>query len=289
MADAWRLGVVIVGMCAWRYMPDFDPLLVIVFLFGGMALLSHLGLVDQSATGEPERARRTKQRQEQEGGTQAREATSSDLLEDAERCLAQNNWARVQELAKCALDLEPENVRGWELLATALKWEGKREEAAATVQKARDLYELSSKGLSDLAEELRSEVPSDAAAAHLAKAEQFIAKRQYDLAMECFTAALEPLEGTIDDEGSRLRLQILRGRAECAQQLQDWSRCRKDATAVLEADAGDTRALMQRAAANEALEKFSAALDDARKILATDPKNSAANRIAHNCQQALRS
>jgi len=114
-----------------------------------------------------------------------------------------------------------------------------------------------------------------------------MAKRQYDQAMECYSKALESL-GDASESSREPLLRLHRRRAECAQQLQDWSTCRLDATALLEEDPNDSRALLQRACANESLEKFKAALADARRLLAIDPKNSAANRIAHNCQQALR-
>merc|ERR1712032_418598 len=94
-------------------------------------------------------------------------------------------------------------------------------------------------------------------------------------------------ENAVTDDSRPIRLRLLRRRAECAQQLHDWSVCRRDATEVLEADPNDARALLQRASANEALEKFAAALDDARKLLAMDPKNPVANRLVHNCQKAL--
>merc|ERR1712232_262618 len=103
---------------------------------------------------------------------------------------------------------------------------------------------------------------------------------------DCFTKAIEVLgESSKTAPGS---LALYQRRAECAQQLQDWSLCRRDATVVLEADPTDQKALLQKAAANEALESFEAALQDARKLLTLDPRNVAANRIVNNCKQALR-
>merc|ERR1719215_743555 len=123
-----------------------------------------------------------------------------------------------------------------------------------------------------------------------AKGEEFFSKRMYDLAFECYCKAVDAIgEGDGTDDSTGIRLRLLRRRAECAQQLHDWSVCRRDATEILEADPSDARALLQRASANEALEKFAAALKDARKLLAMDPKNPFANRLVHNCQKALRS
>merc|ERR1712039_396378 len=112
----------------------------------------------------------------------------------------------------------------------------------------------------------------------------------YDLAFECYNQGVDALGDPDNSSGSRVvRLRLIRRRAECAQQLHDWSVCRRDATELLHADPNDARALLQRASANEALEKFAAALEDARKLLAMDPKNPVANRLVHNCQKALRS
>lgn len=295
------------------FMPDFDPLMLIVGIFVLLAGAQHLGLVGAAeGPGGPGRGQSSGHRPHEEqsrdhsggyasssrqgGRRSARDekgpkAEAQELLLDAERCLAQNSYARVQELARKVTDLDPENVRAWELLATAQKWEGKRREAAETVRKAREIYEVDSQALKAIAEELASASadPSAAAAAVAAeceaKGEEFIARRQYDLAAECFDKAFVALEAS-EDKAARLR--VLRRQAECAQQLQDWTACRRAATGVLEEEPNDTVCLLRRAAANEALEKFKAALDDARKLLAMEPKNAAANRIVHNCQQALR-
>lgn len=269
-------------------LPDFDPLMMLMCLFGFLALLQQLsfsGGPQGQAQGEsPQRPQRSQQ------GPQEPAATStSDLLQEAERCLAQNSWSAVKKIAKQITDADPENARAWELLATAQKWEGKREEAAATVQRARDLYEVDSPGLRELAQELsHGSSPENTVQERETKGEDFLSRRQYDLASECFTKALEALGNAPGDEKAAIRLRLLRRRAECSQQLQDWSLCRQDATAVLEASPEDQRALLQRAAANEALEKFKAAMEDARRLLALDPKNAAANRIVHHCNQALK-
>jgi len=283
-----------------HYMPDFDPLLVIVGLFVVLGVLQHLGIISANAgqAGEFGQEERRGNRAGHGRGSDAaaqeeesRAPTLPELLSEAERCFKQNNYARAQELASKATDLDPENAQAWELLATAQKWEGKREDALATVKKAQDIYEVQSEGLTTLARELeQAESPADMAAECEVKGEEFLSKRMYDLASECYTKAIDALEaGGEADSDKELRLRLRRRRADCAQQLQDWGVCRRDATVVLEANPNDPAALLQRAAANEALEKFSAALEDARKLRSIDPKSTAANRIIHNCQQALRS
>lgn len=278
-------------------MPDFDPLMVIVGLFVILALVQQLGFQqgegatanDGEGTTARARQRQRQNRAEEEQDSSSKEVNVPQLLKDAERALEQNNWSRVQEFAKRVADADPENARAWELLATAQKWDGKRDAAAATVKKAQEIYEVDSAGLRALAKELSSAQPSSAMVGECEKkGEDFIAKRQYDLAAECYAKALESLGGAPEAQKAKdMRRHLLRRHAECSQQLQDWTTCRRCTTELLEADPRDKGALLQRAASNEALEKFKAALEDARMLLSIDPSNRAANRIVNNCRQAL--
>eukprot|EP00930_Biecheleria_cincta_P100712 TRINITY_DN92328_c0_g1_i1.p1 TRINITY_DN92328_c0_g1~~TRINITY_DN92328_c0_g1_i1.p1 ORF type:complete len:296 (-),score=76.32 TRINITY_DN92328_c0_g1_i1:55-942(-) len=273
-------------------MPNFDPLLMIMGLFGILALVQQLQMSSMESGGQGEdKATRRASGEARESSSRA-QRSPEELLEEAERCLQQNSWDKVQALAKQVTDADPEHARAWELQATALKWDGKREEALNVVERARDLYEVKSSKLDELFKELSSvESPVDMATECETKGDEFISKRQYDLAADIVQKALDALESAEStSEVSAQRLRLQRRKAECAQQLQDWGACRRAATAVLEVHPDDTQALLQRAVSNEAMEKFSAALEDARKLLTLDPKSrSVANRIVHNCQQALKS
>jgi len=278
------------------FIPDFDPLMAIIGLFILLAGFQQLGFQMNGGEGHE------RPRDHSDGGDsssswdsgtgQANRAGPQDMLLQAERCLEQNGWERAQELARQVTDIDPENSRAWEILVTAQKWDGKREEAIATIKRAREVFEIDSACLKQLAAELERSAasPGDEAEKCAARGEDFFSQRQFDLAIECYTKALDSL-GDVDSDSSlrEVQLRSLRRRAACAQQLQDWGTCRRDATAVLEANPGDAQALLQRAAANESLEKFSAALEDARRLLAIDPRSAAANRIVHSCQRALRS
>jgi len=321
--------------------------------------------------------------------------TVEDLVEEAERCLEHGNYARLRELSTEATLKDPRCARAWELIALALKAEGRRWEAVATVREAAEQHGARSAGLSELSRELAAEEdPLEAAADCEKKGEDFMSKRQYDLAATSFASALRALgerssaperivvsggeaaqerrmglfTRTAEEQAGRpvyqnpsgqylyywkpagcwrigpsfedglagvksvgkeadpacpvecsawkvhhqgswtsefqvqvargeetnaersekaLRLRLLRRRAECAQQLKDWETVRADATLLLAQDPDDPRALLQRAAANEALERFRAALEDARRLLALDPKSSAAHRIVENCRQEM--
>eukprot|EP00933_Yihiella_yeosuensis_P047296 TRINITY_DN43044_c0_g1_i1.p1 TRINITY_DN43044_c0_g1~~TRINITY_DN43044_c0_g1_i1.p1 ORF type:complete len:303 (+),score=82.70 TRINITY_DN43044_c0_g1_i1:73-981(+) len=280
-----------------QFVPNFDPLVMIICVMGSVALLQHLGLAGTAGAAEDDEGDapppRGSRRRQEERNEQSRDETPEELLAEAERCLEQNSYSKAQEITRKVTDNDPENAKAWEILATALKWEGKRKEAAAVVKKAREVYEVSSPALAKLEKELSENSSSSSskmaiAKENEAKGEAFVAKRQYDLAAECFAKAFEACDENAEGPAAEQKLRILRRSAECSQQLQDWGACRRAASAVLEADPNDMTALMQRAVSNEALEKFSAALEDARKLMSLDPKNKAANRIAHSCQQALR-
>lgn len=280
------------------FIPDFDPLMVIIGLFILLAGVQQLGFQmngeghDGSRGRDDDDGNSRRARDWGSGQAKAKTATPEDMLQQAERCLEQNGWKRAEELARQATDVDPENSRAWEILATAQKWDGRCEEAMATIKRAREVFEVDSTGLKQLAAELERSAasPGEQAEECAARGEDFFSQRQFDLAMECYTKALDFL-GDLDGDSTlrEAQLRSLRRRAACAQQLQDWGTCRRDATAVLEASPSDAQALLQRAAANEALEKFSAALEDARRLLAIDPRSAAANRIVHSCQRALRS
>lgn len=274
-----------------QYLPSVDPLIVIMGIFAALAGVQHIsGQAAEAGAAASGNGRRQASRAAEE--QRCSEPSAAELVAEAEHCLKQNSYGKTQDLAKHALDLDPECTRAWELLATAQKWDGRRGEALATATKARDIYEVDSKILTSLATELSSKVnTAEEAAEAEAKGEEHIGRRHYDLAEQCFSRGLELLgdgKKAAAASASDLHLRLLRRHADCAQQLQDWVACRRDATAVLEACPGDVKALLQRAASNEALEKFKAALEDARELLRLDPKNSAANRIVHNCSQALR-
>lgn len=285
-----------------QYLPNFDPLMLIMAVFAILAAVQHLGFSQENAASETtakgtsQRAKQESQRREDQGHKNS-ENSAEGLLKNAEQALEQNNYERVQELAQKLIDMDPEKPRPWELLVTALKWDGKRKEAAASAKKALELYEVKSKVLKGMMRELNGGCDI-AAAATLAqenskKGDDFLAKRQYDLGLDCYNRCIDALtqDGSekVQEDSQDLYLSATRNRAACAQQLQDWGTCRRDATVLLESDPNDQQALLQRAASNEALEKFSAALEDARKLLSLDPKSVAANRMVHNCQKAINS
>jgi len=291
---------VFVGPKILAAMPSIDPLMVIFGVFLLLAALQQLGFKQDSGNevkgGRAANLRRKSgQEQQEQEAEQAAGGSVERLLSDAQRSLDQNNYSRAAELATKAVDKDPESAQAWELLAAAQKWQGLRKEAAETVRKALEVYEVDSPALRALAKELEStSSPAGDAKASAEKGDDFLAKRQYDLAWECYSRALEIFNcdgdlGKVADGDRDFFLQLTRGHATCAQQLQDWGPCRRSATVLLDADPNDQQALLQRAASNEAMEKFKEALDDARTLLVLDPKNKAANRIMNNCQQALRS
>lgn len=280
-----------------NYIPSFDPLTMIMGLFGIIAVVQHItsanleeetggkrGRDDGEAPSEAGRRAQQRRRGQASDYSSSRQSDSLEtLLAEAQKCTEQNNWEGANKRAQKAIDLDPECAVAWEILITALKFSGKKDEAKEALNKATDIYEVSSAKLKALDKELKGQRDVQAELKELeARGEDFFGKRRFDLAVEWYTKGLD-----IPDVPQESRLRLLRRRAECAQQLHDFSLCRTDTTEILNLEPQDSKALLQRAISLEALEKYKLALEDARKLLALDPKNTVANRIVHSCQREL--
>eukprot|EP00428_Durinskia_dybowskii_P024228 CAMPEP_0170245282 /NCGR_PEP_ID=MMETSP0116_2-20130129/22425_1 /TAXON_ID=400756 /ORGANISM="Durinskia baltica, Strain CSIRO CS-38" /LENGTH=299 /DNA_ID=CAMNT_0010496153 /DNA_START=67 /DNA_END=966 /DNA_ORIENTATION=+ len=286
-------AAVVAGPQILAVLPNVDPLVVIIGIFVALGFLQHLGFASSDcdsgvaggATQNQGKATASKaEGQSDDGTSDGQEHVCNTKLRDAERALAQNSYANAAALAAQVVDADPECARAWEVLVLAQKWEGNRSLAVTTARKAMDIYEVHSATLESLVQELGATYdPMTAALECEARAGEFLAKQQFDLAFDCYAQGLD----TVGLDGGDLRLRLLRGRANCAQQLQDWKTCRSDATELLDHDPNDVAALLQRAVANEALESFAAALEDARRLLILDSRCSAANRLVHSCRKAL--
>ena len=95
-------------------------------------------------------------------------------------------------------------------------------------------------------------------------------KGQYEEAIPKYTQALDGLQakGVNDVE---LLTKCWNNRAACACQLQDYALAQADCTEVLHRVPKDAKALMRRAFAHEALERFGEALQDMRAVVALRP------------------
>jgi stress-induced-phosphoprotein 1 len=106
----------------------------------------------------------------------------------------------------------------------------------------------------------------------------------FEQAIPMYTKALE----ACTDKSSKLAVSILNNRAACNQQLSNFGSVIDDTTAVLEVDPNNIKALIRRALALEAKERYRVALADIRKVLAINPTVDIANRAQHRLGQAVR-
>lgn len=120
---------------------------------------------------------------------------------------------------------------------------------------------------------------------------------QYEAAIDKYSEALR-LAGEVEPEGagelppaaSELAIACYNNRAACYQQVSDFERVVRDTTRVLGAagHGANAKALLRRALALEALERFEAGLADARALLLVNPRMDAANSLKNRLQSAMR-
>jgi stress-induced-phosphoprotein 1 len=89
-------------------------------------------------------------------------------------------------------------------------------------------------------------------------------KSQFETAINKYTEALN----AASSQSSEIALKIYGNRAACYKQLSDFDNTINDCTSVLEYREEDVKALMRRAQAYEAMERYRSALQDVRQVLA---------------------
>jgi len=193
-------------------------------------------------------------------------------LEDARRCVA----------------LRPDFFKGHVRGAKCLRALGRPEEALALLKQCLKHPEAEA-----LATELKPEAEAAEAAriASLGGAERakeegnvLFRKGQFEMAIDKYTKALK----ASDDEESSMALAIRNNRAACYHQLSDHTLAVKDTNFVLQREPNNFKALFRRMLALEPLERYAAALEDARAILRQDPRNEVANKMQHRLGKLVR-
>lgn len=89
---------------------------------------------------------------------------------------------------------------------------------------------------------------------------------KFEQAIKTYTRCLDQLS----DKSSELAIKCYSNRAACHKQLSNFDATIEDSTAVLEHRPDDMKALMRRAQAYEACERYKSALQDVRAVLACD-------------------
>jgi len=91
----------------------------------------------------------------------------------------------------------------------------------------------------------------------------FFKAANFESAIKSYTKCLD----AITDKSSELALKCYNNRAACYKQLSNFEGTISDSTAVLEYKSDDIKALIRRAQANEACERYKSALQDVRQVL----------------------
>ncbi|CAM9895417.1 unnamed protein product, partial [Chrysoparadoxa australica] len=94
-------------------------------------------------------------------------------------------------------------------------------------------------------------------------------KAQFEEAIQHYSECLDDLTGKATTyKASPLAIKCYLNRSACYKQISNFDGTIADATAVLDVDPGNVKALMRRAQACEAIEKYRFALQDVRDVLA---------------------
>jgi tetratricopeptide (TPR) repeat protein len=207
------------------------------------------------------------------------------------RALCLHKLGRLEEGlddAKRCAQLRPDFAKSFIRGAMILRELGRPQEALELLRKGPVHEEV---------EKISAEVRPEAAAAEelriasLCGAEQkkeqgnaLYKKGLFEQALTMYDEAL----GMCSDPDGNLALSIRNNRAGCFHQLSDFAQVIKDTSFVLEREPGNLKALIRRMLACEPLEKYEAALDDARKVLYQCPSNEQANKVQHRLGKLVR-
>jgi len=192
------------------------------------------------------------------------------------------------EDAKLCVALKPDFVKGYLRGALALKALGQPAEAMAFLKRCPANDEASNlvAELRPAAEEAERKRIESLSGPEKCKEEgnALFRKGLFEKALEKYSEALN----SCDDQNSEIALALRNNRAACYHQLSDFSSVAKDACFVLEREPSNLKALTRRMLAYEPLEKYEAALADARAVLRQDPRHEVANKVQHRLGKLVR-
>jgi len=228
----------------------------------------------------------------------AMEAYSKGLQVEPDHAILLSNRAlsllKLGKLEEAAADaqrctvLRPDFMKGFLRGAMALRQLGRPKEAFDLLCKSPKNEEIEK-----FAAELKPEVEAaeKKRIASLGGAEKkkeegnvLFKKGLFEQALETYTAALKLCK----DPKGELALAIRNNRAGCFSQLSNFHGVVEETNFVLEAQPDNAKALMRRMQALEPLEKYEAALEDAREVLKLLPGNDLANKMQHRLGKLVR-
>eukprot|EP00928_Gymnodinium_smaydae_P026709 TRINITY_DN20891_c0_g1_i1.p1 TRINITY_DN20891_c0_g1~~TRINITY_DN20891_c0_g1_i1.p1 ORF type:complete len:454 (+),score=98.11 TRINITY_DN20891_c0_g1_i1:161-1363(+) len=216
---------------------------------------------------------------------------------DAEAMLCSNRSLSFQKLgrheealadAERCMRLKPDFVKGFLRAATSFRALGRPCEALAALKRAPNHDEACA-----MAAEIRpeAEAAEKARIAALPPAEKALAEADALFVKGLFEAAAvryADVIGMCDAPDGQLALAARTGRAGCRHQLSDFSGVVEDTSFVLEKDPMNVEALTRRMLALEPMEKYKAALADARSVLNQQPRHVIANKVQHRLSKLVR-
>jgi len=206
-----------------------------------------------------------------------------------------NNWNKSLEDGEKCVKLKKDWAKGYFRKGNALIELGRLDEGVAAFQeglKQEPSNEELKKRLVEAEELVRKSKPkvnpdgSPLTPAQLKKEEgnEYFKDHKPEKAIESYTKALELTKET-DGE---LRATLYNNRAACWVQLYGHNEIVKDCTEALKIQPNNTKALIRRGLAYEALERFEKAIEDFRAVLLIDPSITVANQAVHRISSALR-
>jgi len=207
------------------------------------------------------------------------------------RSLSGLKLGRLEEAAadgqRCTV-LRPDFMKGFLRCGMALEQLGRKKEAFDMLCKSPKHEEIE-----QLVEKLRPEVEKieKQRIASLSGPEKkkeegnaLFKKGLFEQALVVYTAALKLCK----DEKGEMALAIRNNRAGCYSQLSDFHSVVKETNFVLEHQPDNAKALLRRMQALEPLEKYEAAVADARHVLRLLPGNDLANKVQHRLGKLVR-
>jgi len=228
----------------------------------------------------------------------AYESYSKGLLVDPDHAILLSNRAlsglKTGKLEQAATDaqkctvLRPDFMKGFLRGAMALHELGRPVEAFELLKKSPKNDEIE-----QYAQKLKPEVEAaeKKRIASLGGAEKkkeegnaLFKKGLFEQALVVYTASLKLCKSPTDD----LALAIRNNCAGCYAQLSDFHGVLRETNFVLENQPDNAKALMRRMQALEPLEKYEAALADARRVLQLVPGNDLANKVQHRLGKLVR-
>jgi len=207
------------------------------------------------------------------------------------RALSGLKLGKLEEAAadgqRCTV-LRPEFMKGYLRGAMALEQLGRKKEAYDLLTKSpkdQEVEQLAAK-LKPAVEALEKKRIASLTGPEKIKEEgnALFKKGSFEQALEKYTAALKLCK----DPKEEMALAIRNNRAGCYSQLSNFQAVVEETNFVIEQQPENAKALMRRMQALEPLEKYEAALADARLVLRLLPGNDLANKLQHRLGKLVR-